>query len=173
MENYMQAVKEYLDPDENYAYHKCPALAQGSGWIEIPEGTEIVRLNCSNSLNFYKKINERWAIKNKIDMENWYQPKPFSSHFDADDGSLPTVWRRDELKPRTINLNGIEVPAPFEPKVGEKYWHLSNETILGYGWDESENSEYDKRVLTLGAWRNEEEIKQVVAALRKVFEVKV
>lgn len=30
-------------------------------------------------------------------------------------------WCKFRLKPRTIMLNGIEVPAPFEPKEGEYF----------------------------------------------------
>ena len=73
------------------------------------------------------------------------------------------------LKLRTITINGIEVPAPFEPKEGDKYYHTSIQTSLGYGWDEWESSDYDARASIFGAWRTEEEIKQVVAALRQIF----
>lgn len=72
------------------------------------------------------------------------------------------------LKPRTITINGIEVPAPFEPKLGEKYWHLYPEYPKGYDFEILE-SECDIGWIHLGAWRTEEEIKQVVAALRSVF----
>ena len=79
-------------------------------------------------------------------------------------------FKRDfRLKPRTITINGIEVPAPFEPKDGDKYYHISIQTSLGYGWDEWESSDYDARASIFGAWRTEEEIKQVVEALRSVF----
>lgn len=37
------------------------------------------------------------------------------------------------LKPRTISINGIEVPAPFKPKKGEEYWCFSTQTVIGYG----------------------------------------
>ena len=67
------------------------------------------------------------------------------------------------LKPRTIKINGIEVPAPFEPKDGEKYYYISFEFENGYSsWN----------ILGCnsgGAWRTEEEIKKVVEALRNVF----
>ena len=70
------------------------------------------------------------------------------------------------LKPRTIALNGIEVPAPFEPKEGEKAYRLAPAILCGYtefyfGEDENE--------WQFGAWRSEDEIKQVVAALRQIF----
>lgn len=57
------------------------------------------------------------------------------------------------LKPRTITINGIEVPAPFDPKDD----------------DEKENS----YVITLGGekfhWRTSSDYKQVAEALRSVF----
>ena len=89
-------------------------------------------------------------------------------------GSTPlSIFDRDDvkfrLKPHTITLNNIEVPAPFEPKDGDKYYHISIQTSLGYGWDEWESSDYDARASIFGAWRTESEIKQVVAALRSVF----
>ena len=70
------------------------------------------------------------------------------------------------LKPRTITINGIEVPAPFEPKEGEKAYRLAPAIPCGYtefyfGEDENE--------WQFGAWRSEDEIKQVVAALRQIF----
>ena len=68
------------------------------------------------------------------------------------------------LKPRTITLNGIEVPAPFEPKEGDIYWHINPRYEKGYHF----NDELDS-FCQFGAWRTEEEIKQVVAALRQVF----
>ena len=70
------------------------------------------------------------------------------------------------LKPRTITINGIEVPAPFEPKEGERFYYFSDEYTTGYASAERTGFYGDMR---LGAWRTEEEIKQVVAALRSVF----
>jgi len=67
------------------------------------------------------------------------------------------------LKPRTISINGIEVPAPFEPKEYEDCYMLTDLYEHGYtrtSW------KYSKSV---PAWRTKEEIKQVVAALRQVF----
>ena len=72
------------------------------------------------------------------------------------------------LKPRTITINGIEVPAPFEPKDDDKFFYLNDGEEVGYivcthdwGFDPSE--------LNFGAWRTEEEVQQVIAALRQVF----
>lgn len=74
------------------------------------------------------------------------------------------------LKPRTITINGIEVPAPFEPKEGNECFILNVESEDGfYRFVYGENSGFHKKLIQLGAWRTEEEIKQVVAALRQVF----
>lgn len=73
------------------------------------------------------------------------------------------------LKPRTISINGIEVPAPFEPKVGEDFYFIDCETNRGYSADTVGNYGVDyKNRSQFGAWRTESEIKQVVAALRSV-----
>ena len=70
------------------------------------------------------------------------------------------------LKPRTITINGIEVPAPFEPKDGEdcRAYVIDTRNVNGYDWQHS--SHYKSGYLV---WRTEEEIKQVVAALRSIF----
>ena len=70
------------------------------------------------------------------------------------------------LKPCTITLNNIEVPAPFEPKHGDEIWFLNPDYGCGYA-----DGDYDpaESVIQFGAWRTEEEIKQVVSALRQVF----
>ena len=70
------------------------------------------------------------------------------------------------LKPRTITINGIEVPAPFEPNHGDEIWFLNPDYGCGYA-----DGDYDpaESVIQFGAWRSEEEIKQVVEALRQIF----
>lgn len=70
------------------------------------------------------------------------------------------------LKPRTITINSIEVPAPFEPKEGERFYYFSDEYTTGYASAERSGFYGDMR---LGVWRTEEEIKQVIAALRSIF----
>jgi hypothetical protein len=44
------------------------------------------------------------------------------------------------LKPRTITLNGIEIPAPFEPKDGERFYYLDARCSKGYMLVEKINS---------------------------------
>ena len=73
--------------------------------------------------------------------------------------------RKFRLKPRTITINSIEVPAPFEPKEGDIFYYLNDDYPYGYMWLRKTQDHNFK----FGAWRTEDEIKQVVAALRKVF----
>ena len=84
-------------------------------------------------------------------------------------GSTPlSIFDRDDvkfrIKPRTITINGIEVPAPFEPKEGDEVWFISDDHPCGYAV-----IDLHKQKFQFGAWRTEEEIKQVVDALRSVF----
>ena len=70
------------------------------------------------------------------------------------------------LKPRTITLN-VEIPAPFEPKEKDIFWILSTNYKCGYVQILCyRNDEQGERLAQFGAWRTEEEIKRVVAALR-------
>ena len=68
------------------------------------------------------------------------------------------------LKPRTITINGIEVPVPFEPEIGEWYYYLWD---CQGGYSLAPHTDSDPVVI--GAWRTEDEIKQVVEALRSIF----
>ena len=84
-------------------------------------------------------------------------------------GSTPlSIFDRDDvkfrLKPRTITINGIEVPAPFDPKDGDEVWFISDDHPCGYAV-----IDLHKQKFQFGAWRTESEIKQVVKALRSVF----
>lgn len=74
------------------------------------------------------------------------------------------------IKPKTILINGVEVPAPFTPIEGDTFYYLNDGEECGYIKCEHDWA-FDPKDLIFGAWRTEEEIKQVVAALRKVFEV--
>lgn len=83
------------------------------------------------------------------------------STFDRDD----FLFR---LKPRTITLNNIEVPAPFEPKEDYVVFILDDSKISGYR-RYSYEVDGDSNSSFYGLWRTEDEIEQVVAALRKIF----
>jgi hypothetical protein len=50
------------------------------------------------------------------------------------------------IKPETITLNNIEVPKPFIPEMGEKYWLSYSGGAVDYTWA---NDTTDNRVLNL------------------------
>lgn len=57
--------------------------------------------------------------------------------------------KRYRVKPRTININGIEVPEPVrEPlKNGTKYWTLNRSSVIDYIWD---GDNMDQEILASG-----------------------
>lgn len=106
------------------------------------------------------------AWDNKIPLE--YTSDDLGEWFDVNNSNTLGIFERSDfkfrIKTRTIMINNIEVPAPFEPKDGEEYWYITD-CVDGYG---SVDNKPCARV-GIAAWRSEGEIKQVVAALRKVF----
>lgn len=104
----------------------------------------------------YKEVSGTWRDASLLTV---------NTILNFDDGCL--LFR---LKSRTITINGIEVPAPFKPKEGNECFILDVESEDGfYRFVYGENSGFHKKLIQLGAWRTEEEIKRVVAALRQVF----
>lgn len=122
------------------------------------------------------KVNEGKLISGKEAELAWANGETIEFHYaDTIWAELPScaqlsIFDDEEikfrLKPRTITINGIEVPAPFEPKDFEECWVLSTRNANGYGWL---NYSVDESSIKFGAWRTEDEVKQVVAALRQVF----
>lgn len=75
------------------------------------------------------------------------------------------------LKPRTITINGIEVPAPFKPKRDQAFYVLNAFSENGYQCfrlSDDYDSDFQNTSMNF-VWRSEGEIKQVVSALRQVF----
>jgi len=109
-----------------------------------------------------------WANGKKLQIANTIVGEDF---YDMDDSNTTlNIFDLDfykfRLKPRTITINGIEVPAPFEPKHGDDIWFLNPDYGCGYA-----DGDYDpaESVIQFGVWQTEDEIKQVVSALRSVF----
>lgn len=69
------------------------------------------------------------------------------------------------LKQKTIKLE-LEIPRPFKPQKGEKYWFMSPFDNTGYDYHTYTDDLLDKFRIQYGAYRTKEEIKQVVAAWR-------
>lgn len=103
-----------------------------------------------NSTDGWNKINQKDAYSFEIFLN------PIRTEF--------------RLKPRTITINGIEVPAPFKPKEGEEFYNIQPCNESGWMGDKlGYKKGFCDNWIQFGAWRTEEEIRQVVAALRSVF----
>ena len=109
-----------------------------------------------------------WANGKKLQIANTIVGEDF---YDMDDSNTTlNIFDLDfykfRLKPRTITINGIEVPA-----CGVDYKPHTFMFVL----NSLEPCEYSKIILDesdetpLYWWKSEEEIKQVVSALRSVF----
>ena len=98
------------------------------------------------------------------DEENWDEIESWEFWKITDFTNMNYKFR---LKPHTITINGIEVPAPFEPKLDDVVYYLTTTKNEGYTWGHFHPS--DAQMTQFGAWRTESEIKQVVAAIRSVF----
>ena len=94
-------------------------------------------------------------------------PDRFRTLVSSDDLGIFDRGNYFRLKPRTISINGIDVPAPAED---EDYHHQAIWIL-----NSLEPKEYSYVVLDITDelprywWRTEEEIKQVISALRSVF----
>ena len=104
-----------------------------------------------------------------MDTSNTFKSLGWSNAFGLGTNLFFSDRLKFRLAPRTITINGIEVPAPFEPKMNQKYFYLYTENMSGYGNDYYEENLITKMRVQFGVWRTEEEIKQVVAALRQIF----
>ena len=92
---------------------------------------------------------------------NWYDSTQWTVR------ELLCFKGRFRLKPRTITINRIEVPAPFEPKDDCLVYILDDSRQDGFR--EYDYDIEDTGALFFGVWRTEDEIKQVVSALRSIF----
>ena len=118
--------------------------------IALANGEDVQLRNLKD--NWYKE----WTDYNSFKFKTWIG-------FFIEGESSGHEFR---IKPRTITIVNIEVPAPFKPKVGDEVWFLNDDSERGYGC----SAEYDKDIKSyFGWWRTEGEIEKVVAALREVF----
>ena len=115
-----------------------------------------------------KEVKLAWANGEELEfyseeLDKWFglNDEPFMSDvFDI---------RKVRLKPRTIMIGDVEVPAPFEPKEGDYFYVIFPTSFTGYTEVFAENQKNLECFTKFGAWRTEEQIRQVVAALRKLF----
>lgn len=95
-------MKEYLDTDyvlrkvkQTYGDNRVPF-----GWVEVPEGSDAACVNHEGTLNFYKNIDGKWALKNNYCWTEWYIPDAFKlpCGYDPYSGELRLVWEREADK---------------------------------------------------------------------------
>lgn len=70
------------------------------------------------------------------------------------------------IKPQTIKLE-LELPKPFEPKVGDTFYYLNDGEECGYVKCEHDWA-FDPNELNFGAYRTEDDVKKAVEQLRKI-----
>ena len=118
-----------------------------------------------------KEAKLAWANGENVEFYSEDLDKWFSLN---DDVFLSDVFdtRKLRLKPRTITINGIEVPAPFEPKEDCIVFIIDDGKTCNYRQYDYEFGAEDESNW-IGIWRTEEEIKQVVSALCSVFKMSI
>ena len=108
-----------------------------------------------------------WANGKKLQIANTIVGEDF---YDMDDSNTTlNIFDLDfyqfHLKPRTITINGVEVPCnKSKHDKDDVVWVISTACENWYDW--IYGSDCDSNTLY---WETEEEIKQVVTALRSVF----
>ena len=111
-----------------------------------------------------KEAKLAWANGQQLELKPKIAKKWLTEIKDIPISVFDSDFYEFRLKPRAITINGIEVPAPFEPKNSESAWVVDSATPLGY-----RNIFHHSDCVHFMCWRTEEEIKQVVAALRSIF----
>ena len=90
----------------------------------------------------------------------------------CDSKQLVVSWYLDDvyqfrLKPSTVKIE-IEIPAPFEPEDDDEVYFIDCDTKRGYSSDVIGQGCCPEWI-QFGAWKSEDEIKQVVSALRSAL----
>jgi hypothetical protein len=122
----IQVIKEWLDPNDHYSYHKASVFGQGSGWIEIPSGSEIAVL-LDDKIFFWKdKGQTHWsnAMWNDCKLDT-----PSVSYFSLKE--FMDVWEHSkiiwELLPKTAKLDAEETPKCKNPIIDTAQFILDGE----------------------------------------------
>ncbi len=140
---------------------------------KVDEGKLISGKEALIALANGKDVDACVTLRQNRDEWHWFNAKTLTvneievmeTDGDSYGGDILEIAFR--LKPRTITINGIEVPAPAD----DGDYHHQGIWIL----NSLEPKEYGYVVLDITDelptywWKSEEEIKQVVAALRQVF----
>lgn len=106
-------VKEYLDADNGYSYHKCSTGMYDDKWVEIPEDAEVAVYHVrSNLVYFWKNSGKQHWNSNQ-----WRNCKTHSftslDKFLLNHSTSKIVWQRNKPTPQTNStdtnlISGIE-----------------------------------------------------------------
>ncbi|MCD0190618.1 hypothetical protein MJ017_05325 [Acinetobacter baumannii] len=161
----------YLASDGTYYAWQYRKLCWDTESDACVEAHDIKPINQPQAPALISGAEAKLAWANGVDIQiknvncvNWYDLDESKYNLDIFD-NVRVDFR---LKPQTIKLE-LELPKPFEPnKVGEKYYFIHLDNDNGYGFNYFESKKADACWMQFGAWRTEEEIKQVVEQLRKI-----
>ena len=67
------------------------------------------------------------------------------------------------IKPKTVTLS-MEIPMPFVPEIGDRYWYFNMSSRAGVYQTTNDGDSSDKRLISRGVYRTEDESKQALAA---------
>ncbi|EME4727115.1 hypothetical protein VYM61_002808 [Acinetobacter baumannii] len=140
------SIQEYIDEGDQLlwsreAVKKDPALISGAeAMIAALDGKHVVWQWSDGCGNWQAFNDEEWTVEDL---------KSDRYHF--------------KIIPQTIKLE-LELPKPFEPKDNDWVWTISGVQEGGI----TQMLHRDGNDYPLGAWRTEEEVKQVVEQLRKI-----
>ena len=142
IERVVLTYNNFLNP-----HHKSTGLISGTdACFNVINGKEVV-----------------WCRKSEPDVWRKYKKSTTFSINDLSNGEILF-----KLKPSTIMIGDVEVPAPFEPEEGDQYWFIISTSDKGYT---SDTTLVLNRQIQYGCWKTEDEIKQVVIALRKLLKI--
>lgn len=136
------------------------------------EAKEITLPQLREMVSAYRKPKEQGLISGAEALRALADGKDVEYFTDkwvgCDSKQLVVSWYLDDvyqfrIKPSTVKIE-IEIPAPFEPKNNKSAWVLDSATPLGY-----KSIIHHVGCVHSACWRTEDEIKQVVAALRSAL----
>lgn len=135
--------QEYVDEDDELLWSREKAQEQG-----LISGSDALRA-----------LADGKEVEFSLDEGIWENPKDLQIDYFLNDVA------EFRLKPRTIKLE-LEIPAPFEPKLGETYYFITTSNSQGFDFAEFDDSDGDKLYMQLGAYRSASDVSKAFEALR-------
>lgn len=160
----------YLASDGTYYAWQYRKLCWDTESDACVEAHDIKPINQPQDPALISGAEAKLAWANGVDIQiknvncvNWYDLDESKYNLDIFD-NVRVDFR---LKPQTIKLE-LELPKPFEPKLGDLYWFISPFYSTGYDHCTFTNDSADKLHVQYGAYRSEDDVKKAVDQLRKI-----